>query len=129
VPIAERFFAGGDATQRAYGRDELGIRGETLILSPKGGGYVPVGGDGLLLFNLEYRFPVFGDFGGTIFFDSGNVWANWRSISLGELKNGIGLGARYNSPIGPIRAGIGFKLDREPGESGYALFVNIGNPF
>ena len=129
VPIAERFFAGGDATHRAYGRDELGIRGETLIANPKGGGYVPVGGDGLLLFNLEYRFPVFGDFGGTLFFDSGNVWADWHSISLGELKNGIGLGARYNSPIGPIRAGIGFKLNREPGESGYALFVNIGNPF
>jgi outer membrane protein assembly complex protein YaeT len=129
VPIAERFFAGGDATHRAYGRDELGIRGETLILNPNGGGYVPVGGDGLLLFNLEYRFPVFGDFGGTIFLDSGNVWADWHSISLGELKNGIGLGARYNSPIGPIRAGIGFKLNREPGESGYALFVNIGNPF
>jgi outer membrane protein insertion porin family len=129
VPIAERFFAGGDATHRAYGRDELGIRGETLILNPNGGGYVPVGGDGLLLLNLEYRFPVFGDFGGSIFLDSGNVWANWHSISLGDLKNGIGLGARYNSPIGPIRAGIGFKLNREPGESGYALFVNIGNPF
>jgi outer membrane protein insertion porin family len=129
VPIAERFFAGGDATHRAYGRDELGIRGETLILNPNGKGYVPVGGDGLLLFNLEYRFPVFGDFGGTLFFDSGNVWGDWRSISLSDLKNGIGLGARYNSPIGPIRAGIGFKLNREPGESGYALFVNIGNPF
>jgi outer membrane protein insertion porin family len=129
VPIAERFFAGGDATHRAYGRDELGIRGETLIVNPNGGGYVPVGGNGLLLLNLEYRFPVFGDFGGTIFLDSGNVWPDWHSISLGELKNGIGLGARYNSPIGPIRAGIGFKLNREPGESGYALFVNIGNPF
>jgi outer membrane protein assembly complex protein YaeT len=129
VPIAERLFAGGDATNRAYSQDDLGIRGQTLILNPKGGGYVPVGGDGLLLFNLEYRFPVFGDFGGTLFFDSGNVWADWRSIRIGELKNGIGLGARYNSPIGPVRAGIGFKLNREHGESGYALFVNIGNPF
>ncbi|MFL6258873.1 MAG: POTRA domain-containing protein [Thermoanaerobaculia bacterium] len=129
VPIAERFFAGGDASHRAYGRDELGIRGQTLILNPNGGGYVPVGGDGLLLINLEYRFPVAGAFGGTVFFDSGNVWPDWRSIRLGELKNGIGLGARYNSPIGPVRAGIGFKLNRERGEPAYALFVNIGNPF
>jgi outer membrane protein insertion porin family len=128
VPIAERFFAGGDATHRAYGRDELGIRGKTLIFSP-GKGYVPVGGDGLLLLNLEYRFPIAGDFGGTLFFDSGNVWPDWRAIRVNELKHGIGLGARYNSPIGPVRAGIGFKLNREPGESGYALFVNIGNPF
>jgi outer membrane protein insertion porin family len=129
VPIAERFFAGGDASNRAYGRDELGIRGETLIRNPNGGGFVPVGGDGLLLINLEYRFPVAGDFGGTLFFDSGNIWPDWRKIRVNELKNGIGLGARYNSPIGPVRAGIGFKLNREHGESGYALFVNIGNPF
>jgi outer membrane protein assembly complex protein YaeT len=129
IPIAERFFAGGDASNRAYGRDELGIRGETLVRNPKGGGYVPVGGDGLLLINLEYRFPIFGSFGGTLFFDSGNVWGDWRSIRLGQLKNGLGLGARYNSPIGPVRAGIGWKLNRDRGESGYALFVNIGNSF
>jgi outer membrane protein insertion porin family len=129
VPIPERFVAGGDSTHRAYGLRELGIRGETLLPSSSGGGFVPVGGDGLLLFNLEYRFPLFGDFGGTVFFDTGNVWADWRSIDLGELKNGIGLGARYRSPLGPIRAGIGWKLDREPGESSYELFVNIGNPF
>ncbi len=129
IPIAERFFAGGDASNRAYGRDELGIRGETLVRNPNGGGYVPVGGDGLLLINLEYRFPIFGSFGGTLFFDSGNVWGDWRSISLGQLKNGLGLGARYTSPIGPVRAGIGWKLNRDPGESGYALFLNIGNSF
>ncbi|HYX26773.1 MAG TPA: outer membrane protein assembly factor BamA [Thermoanaerobaculia bacterium] len=129
VPIAERFFAGGDTTHRAYGRDELGIPGETEILKSSGNGFLPVGGDGLLLFNLEYRFPVFGDFGGTLFYDAGNVWADWRSIRPGDVKSGVGLGARYLSPIGPIRAGIGWKLNREKGESGYQLFFNIGNPF
>lgn len=129
VPIAERFFAGGDSTNRAYGRDELGIPGETQILKTSGSGYLPVGGDGLLLFNLEYRFPVFGDFGGTLFYDAGNVWADWHSIRPGDVKSGVGLGGRYLSPIGPIRAGIGWKLNREKGESGYQLFFNIGNPF
>ena len=129
VPIGERFFAGGDTTHRAYGRDELGIRGQSLLLASNQKDYIPVGGNGILLFNLEYRFPVFDGFGGTIFFDSGNVWPDWRSISLSGVKNGIGLGARYLSPIGPIRAGIGWKLDREPGESSYELFFNIGNPF
>jgi outer membrane protein assembly complex protein YaeT len=129
VPIPERFVAGGDATHRAYGFRELGIRGKTLLPRASGSGFVPVGGDGLFLVNLEYRFPLFGDFGGTVFFDSGNVWADWRSISFSDLKNGAGLGARYLSPIGPIRAGIGWKLDREPGESSYEFFVNIGNTF
>jgi translocation and assembly module TamA len=129
IPIPERFVAGGDSSHRAYGFRELGIRGETLLPKASGNGFVPVGGDGLFLFNLEYRFPLFGDFGGTVFFDTGNVWADWRSINLGELKHGIGLGARYLSPLGPIRAGVGWKLNREPGEPAYEFFVNIGNPF
>jgi outer membrane protein assembly factor BamA len=129
IPIPERFVAGGDSTHRAYGLRELGIRGETLLPRASGTGFVPVGGDGLFLFNLEYRFPLFGDFGGTVFFDSGNVWADWRSIDFNGLKNGAGLGARYLSPLGPIRAGVGWKLDREPGEPAYELFVNIGNTF
>jgi len=129
IPIPERFVAGGDATHRAYAFRELGIRGETLLPRSSGNGFVPVGGDGLFLFNLEYRFPLFGDFGGTVFFDTGNVWADWRSINFSELKNGVGLGGRYLSPLGPIRAGVGWKLDREPGESSYELFVNIGNTF
>jgi outer membrane protein insertion porin family len=128
VFIAERFFGGGDASHRAYGRNELGIRGETLIRTEEGD-FVPVGGNGLLLFNLDYRFPLFGAFGGTIFYDAGNVFADWRSIDPGELKDGAGLGATYLSPIGPIRAGIGWKLDRERGEEKYELFLNIGNAF
>lgn len=132
IPIAERFFAGGDATHRAYDRDELGIRGETLILDPDSTAenpYQPVGGNGLLLINLEYRFPLFGQIGGTVFYDTGNVWADWQSIDPGELKQGAGTGLQYLSPIGPIRAGIGWKLDRERGESPYYLFINVGNPF
>jgi outer membrane protein assembly complex protein YaeT len=128
IPIAERFFAGGDATHRAFGRDELGIRGETLIERP-GGGFSTVGGNGLAIFNLEYRFPVAGAFGGSLFYDTGNVWADWRSIDLSDLRDGVGIGVRYLSPIGPIRAGIGWKLDREPGESAYEWFFNVGNPF
>ena len=124
-----RRAAHAKSPQRAYGRDELGIPGQTQIPKASGNGFLPVGGDGLLLFNLEYRFPVFGDFGGTLFYDAGNVWADWRSIRPRDVKNGIGLGARYLSPIGPIRAGIGWKLNREKGESGYQLFFNIGNPF
>lgn len=129
VPIGERFFAGGDTTHRAYGRDDLGIREQSLLLNTAMDEYIPVGGNGLLLLNLEYRFPIVGDFGGTVFFDTGNVWPDWRSMDLGETKHGAGLGARYLSPLGPIRVGIGWKLDREPGETAYELFFNIGNPF
>jgi outer membrane protein insertion porin family len=130
--IDERFFAGGATSHRAYGRDDLGIRGETLIPSLNDlDTFVPVGGNGLLLYNLEYRFPIFGSqtFGGTVFYDAGNVWADWRDLDPMAVKQGAGVGLRYLSPIGPLRVDIGWKLDRERGEDPYAVTVSFGNPF
>lgn len=135
VFIDERFFAGGSTTHRAYGRDDLGIRGETLILKPgkletDPGAFYAAGGNGLLLLNLEYRFPVFGDIvGGTLFYDAGNVWPDWRDIDAREAKQGVGIGVRYNSPIGPLRVDVGWKLHPEPGEDRYQFNLTFGNPF
>ena len=130
VFIDERFFAGGGSTHRAYGRDLLGIRGQTLFERPtQPGDFAPVGGDGLLLVNLEYRHRVAGPVEGTLFYDTGNVWADWRSIGLDDLRPGIGVGVRYLSPIGPIRLDIGWKLHRLHGEDPYAVFLSFGNPF
>lgn len=126
IPIDERFFAGGDFSHRAYGKDELGIPGETLFADGDGRG-----GNGLLLLNLDYRFPVWGDLGGSVFYDLGNVWPDWQEIDPAGMKGGIGLGVRYSSPIGPIRAGVAYKLDPEPTleEDRWRFFLAVGNPF
>lgn len=130
VFIDERFFAGGQTSHRAYARDDLGIRGETLIPRPDGEGFAEVGGNGLFLVNLEYRFPLAGPVGGTLFYDAGNVWADWRAIDWSEVKEGVGLGVRYLSPIGPLRFDVGWKLDRDPGESARPVYLlSFGNPF
>jgi outer membrane protein insertion porin family len=128
VPISERFFAGGRTTHRAYRRDRLGIVGESLIES-EDGALVSVGGNGLFLINLDWRFPIAGPIGGVVFADAGNVWADWRSLGVDELKLGVGGGLRYDSPIGPLRLEVGWKLDREEGESPAVLFLSFGNPF
>ena len=145
VPISERFFAGGSTTHRAYKRDELGICGDTLlpVLPEEERGltrsiedecanaidYVPVGGNGQLLFNFDYRFPIAGPIGGNVFFDFGNVWSDWRNIDLSEMKSGVGIGIRYLSPIGAIRLDTGWKLDRLPAEDHYAIFFSVGNAY
>jgi outer membrane protein insertion porin family len=135
VFIDERFFGGGGTTDRAYALDQLGIRGRTLIQPGPGSHFMPVGGNGLVLANFDYRFPIAGAFGGTLFFDSGNVWADWRDIRLtgsDGFKSGAGIGFRYLSPIGPLRAEVGWKLHREtkqPSEGPVVLFLSFGNPF
>jgi outer membrane protein insertion porin family len=133
--IDERFFAGGGTTDRAYALDQLGIRGRTLIQPGPGSHFLPVGGNGLVLANFDYRFPIVGALGGTLFFDTGNIWADWRDIRVTGpegFKSGAGFGFRYLSPIGPLRAELGWKLHRErnpPPEGPVVFFLSFGNPF
>lgn len=127
VPLDERLFSGGRTTHRAFDRFELGIVGETLFGEPPVPG--PIGGTGLALVNLEYRFPVFGPVGGTLFTDVGQVWRDWQDFDTGELRIGVGIGARYLSPIGPLRVDVGFKVDREENEPGWRINLLFGNPF
>jgi outer membrane protein insertion porin family len=135
VPISERFFAGGRSSHRAYRRDRLGIVGDTLLpfVDPDDPEamerLVPVGGTGLALVNLDYRFPIAGALGGVAFIDVGNVWADWRDIDPREAKVGAGVGVRYLSPLGPLRFEIGWKLDREPEEDSWVATFSVGNPF
>ena len=56
------------------------------------GRVLQLGGNGLLLFNFDYRFPIAGDFGGVVWSDVGNVWADWRDVRADELRTGAGLG-------------------------------------
>jgi outer membrane protein insertion porin family len=134
VPVAVRFFAGGRISQRAFPQDLLGILGQTL-LCPNGSAscpentYTAVGGAGLLLANLEWRFPIAGPVGGDVFLDGGNDWASWRDVQPAQMRWGAGLGLRIETPVGPFRVEYGWKLDRLPGESPGELFVSLGNPF
>ncbi len=128
VPIAERFFAGGRTTHRAFSFDSLGVPGQTIETSPTGVRTF-IGGNALLLFNLEWRVPLVGDLGAEFFLDAGNVWASLRRIRLPEFRTGAGLGLSYQSPVGPIRIEYGFKLDREPEEPLGAFHFSVGYPF
>ena len=127
LPASERFFAGGDTTIRGYSLDSVGA---ARTITPSG---FPRGGNAVLLLNGEVRFPVRGDFGGVIFADGGNVFERTTQLDLANLRGAIGVGARYRSPIGPVRLDIGFKLDRRPLgtrlERGNAIHFSIGHAF
>jgi outer membrane protein insertion porin family len=128
VPAAELYYAGGRTTHRAFERDLLGIPGETLKVEPDKDP-VPLGGGLLALVNLEWRFPIAGPVGGEVFVDGGNLWREAADFDARQARWGAGVGVRYLSPIGPLRAEIGWKLEREPWESPYVWFVSLGNPF
>lgn len=123
IPFAYRFFAGGRNSHRAFDTDTLGIPGQTLLDGS------PVGGNALVLLNLEYRRHVAGDFWAAAFLDAGNVWGSPSEVDLGDIRWGAGLGLQYRTPAGPLRAEYAWKLDRAPDEAGGQFFISFGVAF
>jgi outer membrane protein insertion porin family len=140
VPYTERFTAGGESSNRAYQLDLLGdlcttnnCSDFTLIrlLDANGqptGPIAPIGGNGLFITNLEYRFPIFSTVGGALFTDVGNVFAH-STLEFNNLRYGVGTGIRYLSPVGPLRLDLGYKLHRRSYEKPFAYFLTLGYAF
>ncbi|NOT26910.1 MAG: BamA/TamA family outer membrane protein [Acidobacteria bacterium] len=128
LPASERFFAGGDTTVRGFSLDRLGT---AATISPTG---FPTGGNGLIVLNAELRTAVVGNLGMVAFFDAGNVFPRIGDISVSDIRAAAGAGLRYQSPVGPIRIDLGFKLDRRelaPGrlERRSVLHISLGQAF
>ena len=67
-----------------------------------------VGGNGFMAGGLEYRLPIAGNLGISVFYDLAQVWATPGEIHLGiegrlGLRQSIGAGLHYVTPIGPLR--------------------------
>jgi outer membrane protein insertion porin family/translocation and assembly module TamA len=69
----------------------------------------PTGGTRLIEGNVEYRFAASNDFQGVAFVDFGQVWSERGDFNLGALEWTPGIGARYFSPIGPLRMDLAYR--------------------
>ena len=133
----KRFYAGGSHSVRGFGENQLGPRVLTVSIdvlqrndttnalctsgadvtacNPNAGTLAdrdfdprPLGGTFMLEGSVEARFPVWKVIG-AVFIDGGLVQRR-RIGDLPTRRAAItpGFGARYKSPVGPIRADIGF---------------------
>lgn len=121
LPPNERLFAGGSTSMRGFKRRQLGPVDESGE---------PLGGEARLLASLEARVPLRGRVKGAVFVDAGQVWARRDEIDASELEVAVGPGLMVDTPIGPLRADVGFRLtDVVPGQPGQVVHVSVGNPF
>jgi outer membrane protein assembly factor BamA len=137
VPTSQRFFAGGGTTLRGFPTDEAGpvryipfCQGTSTTNCPLIP--IPVGGNQLFILNSELRYPIpiISNLGGVIFYDGGNVY---RRINFSEFVNNysntVGIGIRYNTPIGPVRFDLGRNLNPVTGISATQYFITLGQAF
>lgn len=112
LPISERFFAGGATTLRGF---RFEMAGPQVILEPRNANelptLIPVGGNALAMFNFELRYPLSSSLRLVPFYDLGNVFSRVSDIGWKQMTNTVGLGVRFNTPIGPVGIDYGYLLD------------------
>lgn len=117
------FFGGGPTSNRGYPLRGVGPHDFIPYLSPAGqsgaaGGcnpnseacFLPTGGLSLWEANAEVRFVVSGPFSTAVFCDAGDVSPFTVNIRLDRPHLSCGGGARYDTPVGPIRFDVGYRI-------------------
>jgi translocation and assembly module TamA len=95
IPSSFLFRTGGDQTVRGYAFESLGVAQGAAV----------VGGRRLLVASAEYTHWFGESWGIAGFVDAGNAWDGDSEL---EAALGVGLGARFRTPIGPIRADVAY---------------------
>jgi outer membrane protein assembly factor BamA len=138
VPLSERFFSGGADSLRGFPINGAGPQRPVQVCSNPSDPTtctlisVPVGGDMLFVLNSEGRFPIplKSGLGGVVFYDGGNVYTNinFRQFT-NNYTNSVGIGFRYDTPVGPVRFDIGYRITSVPGVKATQYFVTLGQSF
>jgi translocation and assembly module TamA len=97
VPASLLFRAGGANSVRGYSYQSIGNNVAGSVLPTK---YLITGGG-------EYQHWFSHDWGGAVFYDIGTATDNWAEKTFYQ---GIGVGARWRSPVGPINVDLAYGL-------------------
>lgn len=129
LPNNIRFYLGGTNSVRGWYRQQLGPK-RARTDSTGFVDYVPVGGRAMFGFNVELRQEL--DFiikglGMAVFLDGGQIWETFAQLDTRPLQYGVGGGVRYQSPIGPVRIDIGYKINPTDEDLGIYQGRDYGN--
>jgi translocation and assembly module TamA len=119
LPPDQRFYAGGSATVRGYRYQSVGPQ------FPDGN---PTGGTAISAGTIEFRQRIFDSYGVVGFIDAGQVTDNGAPFT-GTWRVGAGVGFRYYTSIGPIRADFAVPLNKQPGGDRFELYLGLGQAF
>ncbi len=145
------FFSGGPSSNRGYSLRGIAPAEDVARQSPAGQSIasatcpedqrtcpLPIGGRTLWEMSAEVRIPVAGPFSTALFCDASDVSARPTTFRFDYPHLSCGGGARYDTPVGPIRADIGGRItpkrpeEIDPGDifgAPIAIGVGIGEAF
>lgn len=112
LPPLLRFYAGGDQSVRGYAYKS--IAPEDALGNILGGRY-------LTTYSIELEREFFANWSAAVFYDSGDAF---NSLSDMAMKQGAGVGARWNAPFGQVRLDIASALSE--GGDAWRIHFNVG---
>ena len=115
IPPSLRFYAGGDRSIRGYGWREVGPR---IDGTTRGERYA-IGAKNVATASIEFDHYFTPTWGAAVFVDTGSAFddqPDWRT--------GVGIGARWKSPVGPVRIDIARGLNQP--DSPFQLYIGLG---
>jgi len=121
VPGSLRFYAGGGGSVRGYAYQLVG---------PLDAQNDPVGGRSVLEMSSEIRWRTTRTIGLVAFVDAGNAYSTVTPKLSEELQVGAGVGVRYYTPIGPVRADVAVPVNRRKGiDDAVQFYFSLGQAF
>ena len=125
LPVYETYTAGGVRSVRGYEFNSLG---------PLDSNGDPLGGNLQVIATTEILFPIESlgsseTFRLGVYFDAGNVFADIDSYETDELRQSVGLSAKWFSFIGPIEFSYAFPINDEPGDDTQEFQFSLGAVF
>lgn len=120
LPVNKRFFPGGDNSIRGYRVGEAAPRGPTGEF---------VGAKSYMLANVEVEQALTGKWSLVGFCDALGTAVRLADYPFSERLYSAGLGVRYQTLIGPLRAEYGRNLNPRTGDPAGTLLFSVGFPF
>jgi outer membrane translocation and assembly module TamA len=99
---------GTAAVQAANNCDPSRVSSAHILGNPKCA--TPIGGFSMWEASVELRFAVTGPLGAAIFCDASDVSQHVHELRFNYLHASCGVGGRYDTPVGPIRLDIGWRV-------------------
>ena len=125
LPIYEKYTAGGVRSVRGYQFNSLGPRDST---DDAAGGNLQTVGTAEILFPIEALASA-DTFRLGVYFDFGNVFAEVDDYETSELRQSVGISAKWFSVIGPIEFSYAFPLNDESGDDTQPFQFALGAQF
>lgn len=142
APPTERFFSGGGSNHRGFSERRLAPTKVGIVMDEMEPRTVPYGGTAMLETGLEARIPIATwrkmGIGTVVFLDGGDVRNDLSELDASALHWAAGIGLRVHTLVGPVRADLGYRLNRldrndmsddpAPG-SRFAFHLSLGEAF